>query len=112
MVWLSRYPPQQRYLRRLIFDYLMKRESCITGSISLEGMKGREWKGGWKGGNVRVNEREGMKGWMKGREWKGEWKGGNERVDEREGMKGWMKGRECKGGWKGGNERVDERQGM
>ena len=94
MVLLSRYPPQQRYLRRLIFDYLMKRESCITGSISLQGMKGwmngREWKGGWKGENERVNER----------------------VNEREGMKGWMKWRECKGGWKGGNERVDEREGM
>ena len=68
MVLLSRYPPQQRYLRRLIFDSLMKRESCITGLISLEGMKGwmkgREWnggcKGGWKGGNVSVDEREGM----------------------------------------------------
>ena len=30
-LYLERFPPQQRYLRRLIFDYLLKRESCITG---------------------------------------------------------------------------------
>ena len=32
-LYLERFPPQQRYLRRLIFDYLLKRESCITGKI-------------------------------------------------------------------------------
>jgi len=30
-LYLERFPPQQRYLRRLIFDYLLKRECCITG---------------------------------------------------------------------------------
>merc|ERR1711892_27965 len=30
-MYLERFPPQQRYLRRLIFDYLLKRECCITG---------------------------------------------------------------------------------
>lgn len=30
-IYLQRYPPQQRYLRRLVFDYLLKRECCITG---------------------------------------------------------------------------------
>lgn len=30
-LYLQRFPPQQRYIRRLIFDYLLKRESCITG---------------------------------------------------------------------------------
>ena len=32
-LYLERFPPQQRYLRRLIFDYLLKRECCITGKI-------------------------------------------------------------------------------
>ena len=31
-LYLERFPPQQRHLRRLIFDYLLKRECCITGS--------------------------------------------------------------------------------
>ena len=30
-LYLERFPPQQRHLRRLIFDYLLKRECCITG---------------------------------------------------------------------------------
>jgi len=30
-IYLQRFPPQQRNLRRLIFDYLIKRECCITG---------------------------------------------------------------------------------
>jgi len=34
-IYLQRYPPQQRYLRRLIFDYLLKRECCITGCDSM-----------------------------------------------------------------------------
>jgi len=34
-LYLQRFPPQQRHLRRLIFDYLMKRESCITGCHSM-----------------------------------------------------------------------------
>ena len=33
-LYLERFPPQQRYLRRLIFDYLLKRECCITGEGS------------------------------------------------------------------------------
>jgi len=35
-LYLQRFPPQQRYLRRLIFDYLLKRESCITGCHDME----------------------------------------------------------------------------
>lgn len=35
-LYLQRFPPQQRYLRRLIFDYLLKRESCITGCHSMD----------------------------------------------------------------------------
>ena len=34
-LYLERFPPQQRYLRRLIFDYLLKRECCITGEGAL-----------------------------------------------------------------------------
>lgn len=34
-LYLERFPPQQRYLRRLIFDYLLKRECCITGELSV-----------------------------------------------------------------------------
>jgi len=34
-LYLERFPPQQRYLRRLIFDYLLKRECCITGCSSM-----------------------------------------------------------------------------
>ena len=30
-IYLQRFPPQQRHIRRLVFDYLMKRECCITG---------------------------------------------------------------------------------
>ena len=32
-MYLERFPPQQRHLRRLIFDYLLKRECCITGAV-------------------------------------------------------------------------------
>ena len=35
-LYLERFPPQQRHLRRLIFDYLMKRESCITGCDTMK----------------------------------------------------------------------------
>ena len=31
-IYLQRFPPQQRQLRKLIFDYLLKRECCITGT--------------------------------------------------------------------------------
>ena len=34
-IYLQRFPPQQRQLRRLIFDYLLKRECCITGCDSM-----------------------------------------------------------------------------
>ena len=34
-IYLQRFPPQQRLLRRLIFDYLLKRECCITGCDSM-----------------------------------------------------------------------------
>lgn len=34
-IYLQRYPPQQRYLRRLVFDYLLKRECCITGCSNM-----------------------------------------------------------------------------
>jgi len=34
-LYLERFPPQQRYLRRLIFDYLLKRECCITGCSNM-----------------------------------------------------------------------------
>ena len=34
-IYLQRFPPQQRHLRRLIFDYLLKRECCITGCDSM-----------------------------------------------------------------------------
>ena len=30
-IYLQRFPHHQRTLRRLIFDYLLKRECCITG---------------------------------------------------------------------------------
>ena len=30
-IYLQRVPPQQRHIRRLVFDYLLKRECCITG---------------------------------------------------------------------------------
>lgn len=30
-IYLQRFPPQQRHIRRLVFDYLLKRECCITG---------------------------------------------------------------------------------
>ena len=35
-IYLQRFPPQQRHLRRLIFDYLLKRECCITGCDSMD----------------------------------------------------------------------------
>ena len=35
-IYLQRFPPQQRQLRRLIFDYLLKRECCITGCDSMQ----------------------------------------------------------------------------
>ena len=35
-LYLQRFPPQQRHLRGLIFDYLLKRESCITGCHSMD----------------------------------------------------------------------------
>ena len=35
-IFLQRYPPQQRQLRRLIFDYLLKRECCITGCDTMD----------------------------------------------------------------------------
>jgi len=35
-LYLERFPPQQRYLRRLIFDYLLKRECCITGCSTMK----------------------------------------------------------------------------
>ena len=35
-IYLQRFPPQQRQLRRLIFDYLLKRECCITGCDSMD----------------------------------------------------------------------------
>ncbi len=31
-IYLQRFPPQQRHIRRLVFDYLLKRECCITGN--------------------------------------------------------------------------------
>ena len=34
-LYLERFPPQQRHLRRLVFDYLLKRECCITGCHSM-----------------------------------------------------------------------------
>lgn len=33
-LFLQRFPPDQRRVRRLIFDYLLKRECCITGTNS------------------------------------------------------------------------------
>ena len=35
-IYLQRFPAQQRQLRRLIFDYLLKRECCITGCDSMQ----------------------------------------------------------------------------
>jgi len=35
-IYLQRYPPQHRHVRRLVFDYLLKRECCITGCDSME----------------------------------------------------------------------------
>ena len=35
-IYLQRFPTQQRHLRRLIFDYLLKRECCITGCDSMK----------------------------------------------------------------------------
>lgn len=35
-IYLKRFPPQQRHLRQLIFDYLLKRECCITGCDSMD----------------------------------------------------------------------------
>ena len=32
-IYLQRFPHHQRTLRRLIFDYLLKRECCITGRV-------------------------------------------------------------------------------
>ena len=35
-IYLQRYPPEHRHVRRLVFDYLLKRECCITGCDSME----------------------------------------------------------------------------
>lgn len=35
-IYLQRFPPQHRHVRRLVFDYLLKRECCITGCDSME----------------------------------------------------------------------------
>ena len=35
-IYLQKFPPGQRRARRLVFDYLMRRECCITGCHSLK----------------------------------------------------------------------------
>ena len=35
-IYLQRFPHHQRTLRRLIFDYLLKRECCITGKVIID----------------------------------------------------------------------------
>ena len=34
-IYLQRFPPQQRHLRRVVFDYLLRRECCISGCHSM-----------------------------------------------------------------------------
>ena len=35
-IYLQKFPPGQRRARRLVFDYLMRRECCITGCHNLK----------------------------------------------------------------------------
>ena len=39
-IYLQRFPHHQRTLRRLIFDYLLKRECCITGKVIIDKSRG------------------------------------------------------------------------
>ena len=35
-IYLQRFPPQHRHVRRLVFDYLLKRECSITGCDDMQ----------------------------------------------------------------------------